>query len=74
MINNVPKIKHTESGQFFLIAGPCAIEDESMALNIAEKINTMCDNLKIPFDFKAALKKQTEVELIALQELETTKL
>ena len=57
MINNVPKIKHTESGQFFLIAGPCAIEDESMALNIAEKINTICDNLKIPYIFKGSFKK-----------------
>ena len=57
MINNVPKIKHTESGQFFLIAGPCAIEDEIMALNIAEKINTICDNLKIPYIFKGSFKK-----------------
>jgi|TARA_B110001454_G_scaffold159742_1_gene149103 2-dehydro-3-deoxyphosphooctonate aldolase (KDO 8-P synthase) len=57
MINNVPKIKHTESGQFFLIAGPCAIEDESMALNIAEKINTICNNLKIPYIFKGSFKK-----------------
>jgi len=57
MINNVPKIKHTESGQFFLIAGPCAIEGEIMALNIAEKINTICDNLEIPFIFKGSFKK-----------------
>ena len=57
MIKNVPKIKHTESGQFFLIAGPCAIEDESMALTIAEKINTISDNLKIPYIFKGSFKK-----------------
>jgi len=57
MINNVPKIKHIESGQFFLIAGPCAIEGEIMALNIAEKINTICDNLEIPFIFKGSFKK-----------------
>ena len=57
MINNVPKIKHTENGQFFLIAGPCAIEGEIMALNIAEKINTICDNLEIPFIFKGSFKK-----------------
>ena len=57
MIKNVPKIKHTESDQFFLIAGPCVIENESMALNIAEKINTICDNLKIPYVFKGSFKK-----------------
>ena len=28
MINHVPKIKHTNSGNFFLIAGPCSIEGE----------------------------------------------
>ena len=57
MINNVPKIKHIKSGQFFLIAGPCAIEGEKMALNIAEKIMTICDDLKIPFIFKGSFKK-----------------
>ena len=57
MINNVPKIKHIESGQFFLIAGPCAIEGEIMALNIAGKSNTRWDNLEIPFIFKGSFKK-----------------
>tara|TARA_B110000444_G_scaffold260838_1_gene309506 strand:+ start:26072 stop:26887 length:816 start_codon:yes stop_codon:yes gene_type:complete len=57
MISNVPKIKHTQSGQFFLIAGPCAIENESMALNIAEKTITICDKLKIPYIFKGSFKK-----------------
>ncbi len=57
MINNVPKIKHVESDQFFLIAGPCAIEDEKMALDIAEKIIHICDDLKIPFIFKGSFKK-----------------
>ena len=31
-INHIPQIKHTESGNFFLLAGPCAIEGEEMAL------------------------------------------
>ena len=35
---NIPKIKHTESNNFFLLAGPCVIEGEAMALAIAEKI------------------------------------
>ena len=37
-IQNIPQIKHTESGNFFLLAGPCAIESEEMAMRIAEKL------------------------------------
>ena len=57
MISNVPKIKHTKSGQFFLIAGPCAIEDENMALKIGEKIKTISSKFEIPFIFKGSFKK-----------------
>ena len=47
-ISTISKIKHTESGNFFLLAGPCAIEGEEMALRIAEKIVSITDKLKIP--------------------------
>jgi 2-dehydro-3-deoxyphosphooctonate aldolase (KDO 8-P synthase) len=57
MIDNVPKIKHANSGQFFLIAGPCVIESENMALKIAEKITTISEKLKIPYIFKGSFKK-----------------
>ena len=30
----IPKLKHTQSQNFFLIAGPCAIEGRDMALEI----------------------------------------
>ena len=65
----IPKLKHTHSNNFFLLAGPCAIEGEDMAMRIAEKIMTVADSLEIPFILRAVLKKQTEVELIVLQEL-----
>ena len=38
MIPKINKLKHTGSGNFFLVAGPCAIEGEEMAFEIAEKI------------------------------------
>jgi len=57
MINNVPKIKNIDSGQFFLIAGPCAIEGEEMAFKIAEKIVKITDKLRIPYIFKGSFKK-----------------
>jgi len=59
MISSIPKIKHTDSGQFFLLAGPCAIENEDMAMRIAEKILDVTDKLKIPFIFKGSYRKAT---------------
>lgn len=56
-IFNIPKLKHTESDNFFLLSGPCAIEGEEMALRIAEKITTITDKLQIPYVFKGSFKK-----------------
>ncbi|HKJ06414.1 MAG TPA: 3-deoxy-8-phosphooctulonate synthase [Flavobacteriaceae bacterium] len=53
----IPKIKHTDSNNFFLLAGPCAIEGEKMAMQIAEQILKITDKLKIPFVFKGSFKK-----------------
>ena len=53
----IPQLKHTDSNNFFLLSGPCAIEGEDMALRIAEKIVTVTDKLKIPYIFKGSFKK-----------------
>ena len=53
----IPQIKHTNSNNFFLLAGPCAIEGEEMAMQIAEKIVTITDKLAIPYIFKGSFKK-----------------
>ncbi|MDR0612204.1 MAG: 3-deoxy-8-phosphooctulonate synthase [Dysgonamonadaceae bacterium] len=42
---------------FFLIAGPCVIENELMAMNIAEKIVEITKKLNIPYIFKGSYKK-----------------
>lgn len=57
MINYLDKLKHTDSNNFFLIAGPCAIEGEEIALRIAEKIVTITDKLNIPYIFKGSYRK-----------------
>lgn len=57
MINYLDKLKHTDSNNFFLMAGPCAIEGEDIALRIAEKIVTITDNLNIPYIFKGSYRK-----------------
>jgi 2-dehydro-3-deoxyphosphooctonate aldolase (KDO 8-P synthase) len=56
-INNIPQIKNTDSGNFFVLAGPCAIEGEEMAMRIAEKLVTVTDRLQIPYVFKGSFKK-----------------
>ncbi len=57
ILQDIPKIKHTNSNNFFLLAGPCAIESEDMAMSIAEKIVAITDSLEIPFIFKGSFKK-----------------
>jgi len=56
-LNLIPNIKHTHSNNFFLLAGPCAIEGEEMALRIAEQILKVTNTLEIPFIFKGSFKK-----------------
>jgi 2-dehydro-3-deoxyphosphooctonate aldolase (KDO 8-P synthase) len=63
MIEYVPKIKHTSSGNFFLIAGPCAIEGEDIAMEIAEKVSNVCQRLEIPYIFKGSYRKANRSRL-----------
>jgi len=53
----IPRLKHLDSDNFFLLAGPCAIEGEEMALRIAERIVEITDQLQIPYVFKGSFKK-----------------
>lgn len=51
------------SNNFFLLAGPCAIEGEEMAFNIAERIKGITDNLEIPWIFKGSYRKANRSRL-----------
>ena len=57
MIQSLNKIKHLDSKNFFLIAGPCAIENEETPFRIAEKLVQLTDKFNIPFIFKGSFKK-----------------
>lgn len=58
MINfELDKLKFTDSNNFFLMAGPCAIEGEEIALRIAERIVSITDKLEIPYIFKGSYRK-----------------
>lgn len=56
-INEIPFIKHLETGNFFLIAGPCVIEDASSPFEIARILVELTEKYKIPFIFKASYRK-----------------
>lgn len=47
----------TNTNNFFLLAGPCVIEGEDMALNIAERIVDITSRLNIPYIFKGSYRK-----------------
>ncbi len=56
-LTQIPQIKNLDSGNFFVLAGPCAIEGEDMALRIAETLVGITDKLQIPYVFKGSFKK-----------------
>jgi 2-dehydro-3-deoxyphosphooctonate aldolase (KDO 8-P synthase) len=56
-LSQIPNIKHTEANNFFLLAGPCAIEGEDMAMRIAERVLEITNKLEIPYIFKGSFKK-----------------
>ncbi|MEM9526462.1 MAG: 3-deoxy-8-phosphooctulonate synthase [Bacteroidota bacterium] len=53
----LPNIRHTDNDSFFLIAGPCAIEGEDIAMEIAERVGEITDKLGIPYIFKGSYRK-----------------
>lgn len=59
----IPKLKYTDSGNFFLMAGPCAIEGEEIAMQIAERLKTLTDSLQIPLIFKGSYRKANRSRL-----------
>lgn len=63
MIENLPKIKNTENGRFFLIAGPCAIESEDLAFEVAGTVKEITDRLGIPYIFKGSYRKANRSRL-----------
>jgi 2-dehydro-3-deoxyphosphooctonate aldolase (KDO 8-P synthase) len=60
---DIPLLRYKNSGNFFLIAGPCVVENETMPLDIARKIMAITDKLKIPYIFKASYNKANRSRL-----------
>ncbi len=60
---DIPKLKFKDGDNFFLIAGPCAIEGEEIAFEIAERIQKITDKYEIPWVFKGSFKKANRSRL-----------
>lgn len=60
---SIPKLKHTDSNNFFLISGPCAIESREVAFEVAEAVMEITEKLKIPFIFKGSYRKANRSKL-----------
>ena len=63
MLNKIPKTASPESDNFFLIAGPCVVENEEIPYRIATEIEKTARKLEIPFIFKASYKKANRSKL-----------
>jgi len=63
MLAKINNLQHNNSGHFFLMAGPCVIENEEIAIEIAEKILNICTRLEIPFIFKGSYRKANRSRL-----------
>lgn len=63
MLAQIPRLKHLETNNFFLIAGPCAIEGRDMAFEIAEQVYDICNRLQIPYIFKGSYRKANRSRL-----------
>lgn len=57
MDNITEYLKISPNGNFFLLAGPCVIEGEAMALDIAEHVLSLTSSLGIPYVFKGSYRK-----------------
>ena len=57
------KLENNPAGNFFLLAGPCVIEGEDMAMRIAERVVTITDRLQIPYAFKGSYRKANRSRL-----------
>ena len=83
-LESIPNIKYLDKKNFFLIAGPCVVENKEISFEIAKKVKAITDKLEIPYIFKASYRKANrsksnsftgigdEQALIILKEIKNT--
>ncbi len=63
ILENLNQLKHKDSNNFFLMAGPCVVEDLALLETVVEKVIQLTDHLKIPYIFKASYRKANRSRL-----------
>jgi len=63
LLENILKREENHDKPFFLMAGPCVLENEAMGYEIAKKIIGITKRLNIPYIFKASYKKANRSKL-----------
>ncbi len=61
--SSIPFLNTLRPDRFFLLAGPCVVENDTMPFVIAESLKNICDGLDIPLVFKASYKKANRSRL-----------
>lgn len=56
-MNSLWKESNPNNQSFFLIAGPCVVENDTMVGDIASRVSSICQRLNIPYVFKASYRK-----------------
>lgn len=67
MIEKINRIRHAGGGNFFLIAGPCVVEDDKNPFLVAKTVSAICERLKIPYIFKASYRKANRSKAASFQ-------
>ena len=60
---NIPNLRYPDSSGFFLLAGPCVVESESLCFEVASRLLEITEKLQIPYVFKASYKKANRSRL-----------
>ena len=62
-LSHFPFLKNLKENRFFLLAGPCVIEDEESPFKIAEHLVKICKTYDIPYVFKGSYRKANRSRL-----------
>ncbi len=63
MLDQIPNLSQYPLNNFFLIAGPCAVESEALLMEVAEKVCKITERLQIPYIFKSSYRKANRSRL-----------
>jgi len=66
-------LQKNKSGNFFLLAGPCVVENEVITMTTAETIKNITEKYNIPFVFKASYKKANRSSINSFSSIGTEK-